>query len=72
MLNVSQYGTFAKVTSRQAKSADVGWRLIISKATAVAVATSWGKQREQLERKARVSPERLAFIRWTEHVPRKD
>lgn len=40
--------TFAKVTSRQAKIADVGWRLIISKATAVAVATSWGKQREQL------------------------
>lgn len=43
MLNVSQYGIFTKVTSRQAKIADVCWRLIISKATAVAVGTSWGK-----------------------------
>lgn len=72
MLNARQYGIFAKVTSRQAKIADVGSRLIISKATAVAVGTSWGKQREQLERKARMSSERVAFIRWTEQVLRKD
>ena len=60
------------MTSRQANIADVHSRLIISKATAVAVGTSWGKQREQLESKARMSTERVAFIRWTEHVPRKD
>lgn len=46
--------------------------MLISKAEAIAVGTSWGEWMEPLKRKAKMRTGSLASIRCTEHVQRKD